>query len=193
VTRLRADDALRDRYEALKRRLAKEFRDDREAYTNAKADFIDNTVACRRLVPQARLVTANARLDQQTPPLRHSDPRSAADSSGYSVPRWRLPSTRSVTSSMGHSTRASGLTSPDPTPVLVIFVRRFARACGGRIAIARWAHWPPRRTCGFSPMALVPHAGACGPDSNWFDASRPEEYGGIEYGGLPENYSVFIW
>jgi GrpB-like predicted nucleotidyltransferase (UPF0157 family) len=45
---LRADDALRDRYQALKRRLAKEFRDDREAYTNAKADFIDNTVACGR-------------------------------------------------------------------------------------------------------------------------------------------------
>ena len=45
---LRADDALRDRYQALKRRLAKEFRNDREAYTDAKADFIDNTVACRR-------------------------------------------------------------------------------------------------------------------------------------------------
>ena len=46
---LRADNALRDRYEVLKRRLAKEFCDDREAYTNAKADFIDNTVACRRM------------------------------------------------------------------------------------------------------------------------------------------------
>ncbi|WP_192725941.1 GrpB family protein [Mycobacterium sp. OAS707] len=37
---LRADGSLRDRYEALKRNLANEFRDDREAYTNAKAGFV---------------------------------------------------------------------------------------------------------------------------------------------------------
>jgi GrpB-like predicted nucleotidyltransferase (UPF0157 family) len=39
---LRANEALRDRYEALKRNLAKAFRDDREAYTKAKTRFIDN-------------------------------------------------------------------------------------------------------------------------------------------------------
>jgi GrpB-like predicted nucleotidyltransferase (UPF0157 family) len=37
-----ANDALRHRYEMLKRNLAKEFRDDREAYTEAKARFIEN-------------------------------------------------------------------------------------------------------------------------------------------------------
>jgi GrpB-like predicted nucleotidyltransferase (UPF0157 family) len=41
---LRANDALRDRYEALKRNLAKAFRDDREAYSRAKARFIYNTL-----------------------------------------------------------------------------------------------------------------------------------------------------
>jgi GrpB-like predicted nucleotidyltransferase (UPF0157 family) len=35
-----ANDALRDRYEALKRNLAKAFRDDREAYTKAKTRFV---------------------------------------------------------------------------------------------------------------------------------------------------------
>lgn len=41
---LRADDVLRDRYEALKRKQAKSFRDDREAYTNAKRHFIDDVL-----------------------------------------------------------------------------------------------------------------------------------------------------
>jgi len=37
-----ANDALRDRYEALKRNLAKAFRDDREAYAKAETAFIHN-------------------------------------------------------------------------------------------------------------------------------------------------------
>ena len=42
---LRADDALRDRYEQLKRNLANAFRDDREAYTNAKARFVEDALS----------------------------------------------------------------------------------------------------------------------------------------------------
>jgi GrpB-like predicted nucleotidyltransferase (UPF0157 family) len=41
---LRADDSLRDRYEALKRHLAKAFRDDRDAYTTAKARFVEDAL-----------------------------------------------------------------------------------------------------------------------------------------------------
>ena len=51
---LRANDALRDRYEALKRSLAKAFRDDREAYTKAKADFIDNGLRQSGIEPHRR-------------------------------------------------------------------------------------------------------------------------------------------
>ena len=41
---LRADPALAADYEALKRGLAERYRDDREAYTDAKADFIRRVV-----------------------------------------------------------------------------------------------------------------------------------------------------
>lgn len=41
---LRSDDAQRDSYGALKRKLAKAFRDDREAYTKAKTGFIRNVL-----------------------------------------------------------------------------------------------------------------------------------------------------
>lgn len=51
---LRADDALRDRYEALKRKLAKAFRDDREAYTRTKADFIDRGLRQSGIEPHRR-------------------------------------------------------------------------------------------------------------------------------------------
>jgi GrpB-like predicted nucleotidyltransferase (UPF0157 family) len=42
--RLRAEPRLRDAYLALKTDLASRFRNDREAYTNHKADFIDDVV-----------------------------------------------------------------------------------------------------------------------------------------------------
>jgi GrpB-like predicted nucleotidyltransferase (UPF0157 family) len=42
---LRADDDLRVRYEALKRRLAADHPDDREAYTEAKSDFVAAALA----------------------------------------------------------------------------------------------------------------------------------------------------
>ena len=42
--RLRADPALRDRYATLKRRLAAEHADDREAYTEAKSAFITSAI-----------------------------------------------------------------------------------------------------------------------------------------------------
>jgi GrpB-like predicted nucleotidyltransferase (UPF0157 family) len=42
--RLRADPRLRDEYAALKRRLAAAHAEDREAYTQAKSDFIDRTL-----------------------------------------------------------------------------------------------------------------------------------------------------
>ncbi len=45
VRRLRADAVLRDRYAALKADLAERHRDDREAYTRAKAAFIERSVA----------------------------------------------------------------------------------------------------------------------------------------------------
>jgi GrpB-like predicted nucleotidyltransferase (UPF0157 family) len=41
---LRADDALRDEYEKLKRRLAENYRRDRDAYTYAKADFVERVL-----------------------------------------------------------------------------------------------------------------------------------------------------
>jgi GrpB-like predicted nucleotidyltransferase (UPF0157 family) len=43
--RLRADPKLANDYATLKHRLAERFRDDREAYTDAKADFIDAALA----------------------------------------------------------------------------------------------------------------------------------------------------
>ena len=43
--RLRADSALADEYAALKRALADRYREDREAYTAAKADFIQASLA----------------------------------------------------------------------------------------------------------------------------------------------------
>jgi GrpB-like predicted nucleotidyltransferase (UPF0157 family) len=42
---LRADNGLRDRYVTLKRSLAKEYKKDRRAYTEAKAAFIASIVA----------------------------------------------------------------------------------------------------------------------------------------------------
>jgi GrpB-like predicted nucleotidyltransferase (UPF0157 family) len=51
---LRADDGLRTEYEALKRNLANEFRDDREAYTDAKAHFIETTLRDNGLEPRPR-------------------------------------------------------------------------------------------------------------------------------------------
>jgi GrpB-like predicted nucleotidyltransferase (UPF0157 family) len=41
---LRADQALREEYAALKRALAQRFRDDRRAYTSGKSDFIEATL-----------------------------------------------------------------------------------------------------------------------------------------------------
>jgi GrpB-like predicted nucleotidyltransferase (UPF0157 family) len=46
--RLRADPRAREAYEALKRRLALQFRDDREAYTAGKSAFIDNLIRAPR-------------------------------------------------------------------------------------------------------------------------------------------------
>ena len=42
--RLRADDALRDEYAALKRRLAESFRHDRDGYSNAKTEFVERVL-----------------------------------------------------------------------------------------------------------------------------------------------------
>ena len=49
-----ANDALRDRYEVLKRNLANDFRDDREAYTKAKAGFIENELRHYGIEPRPR-------------------------------------------------------------------------------------------------------------------------------------------
>ena len=46
---LRADRVLREEYAALKRSLAQSFRDDRDAYTSGKSDFIEATL--KRLLP----------------------------------------------------------------------------------------------------------------------------------------------
>ncbi|AGB26829.1 hypothetical protein Mycsm_06712 (plasmid) [Mycobacterium sp. JS623] len=51
---LRANDGLRDQYRTLKRRLANVFRDDREAYTRAKAHFIDRTLRAGGVDPLPR-------------------------------------------------------------------------------------------------------------------------------------------
>jgi GrpB-like predicted nucleotidyltransferase (UPF0157 family) len=48
---LRVDDSLRTHYEALKCNLANEFRDDREAYTNAKAGFVKDVLRQRGIEP----------------------------------------------------------------------------------------------------------------------------------------------
>jgi GrpB-like predicted nucleotidyltransferase (UPF0157 family) len=49
-----ANDVLRDRYEVLKRDLAKAFRDDREAYTKAKTRFIENGLRQSGIEPRRR-------------------------------------------------------------------------------------------------------------------------------------------
>ena len=49
-----ADVALRDRYQALKRNLAKAFRDDRDAYTDAKSRFIQDGLRQRGIDPHSR-------------------------------------------------------------------------------------------------------------------------------------------
>jgi hypothetical protein len=49
-----ANDALRDRYEALKRNLAKAFRDDREAYAKAETAFIHNGLRQSGIEPHRR-------------------------------------------------------------------------------------------------------------------------------------------
>ncbi len=51
---LRADDTLRDRYETLKRNLAKAFRDDREGYTQAKAPFVEDGLRQSGIEPLRR-------------------------------------------------------------------------------------------------------------------------------------------
>lgn len=58
---LRADDALRDRYEMLKRSLAKAFRDDRRAYTRAKTRFIENGLRQSGIQPLPRPGSDNRR------------------------------------------------------------------------------------------------------------------------------------
>lgn len=49
---LRSDGALREEYERLKLRLAAEFRDDREAYSNAKGEFVERSVYHKARVRQ---------------------------------------------------------------------------------------------------------------------------------------------
>lgn len=49
-----ADDGLRDEYGALKRNLAKVFHEDREAYTAAKARFIETTLRQSGIEPHGR-------------------------------------------------------------------------------------------------------------------------------------------
>jgi GrpB-like predicted nucleotidyltransferase (UPF0157 family) len=49
-----ADDALRDRYAALKRNLANAFRDDRAAYTTVKARFVEEELRQSGIEPQCR-------------------------------------------------------------------------------------------------------------------------------------------
>jgi GrpB-like predicted nucleotidyltransferase (UPF0157 family) len=52
---LRAEDGLRDEYEALKRNLANVFRNDREACTEAKERFIESTLRRGGVEPRRRL------------------------------------------------------------------------------------------------------------------------------------------
>jgi GrpB-like predicted nucleotidyltransferase (UPF0157 family) len=54
---LRADDALREEYTTLKRQLANDFRDNRNAYSNAKSEFVERVLraAGLRLQPRQRL------------------------------------------------------------------------------------------------------------------------------------------
>jgi GrpB-like predicted nucleotidyltransferase (UPF0157 family) len=49
-----ADDGLRDEYETLKRNLANVFHDEREAYTAAKARFIESRLRQSGIEPQGR-------------------------------------------------------------------------------------------------------------------------------------------
>jgi GrpB-like predicted nucleotidyltransferase (UPF0157 family) len=51
---LRAKDRIRDEYEALKRNLANVFRDDRAAYTEAKARFIESNLRQGGIEPRRR-------------------------------------------------------------------------------------------------------------------------------------------
>ena len=45
---LREDEEIREEYEALKRKLAEQFREQRDSYTASKADFVARVVAARR-------------------------------------------------------------------------------------------------------------------------------------------------
>jgi GrpB-like predicted nucleotidyltransferase (UPF0157 family) len=51
---LRADDALCDAYVTLKRQLTNDFRDNRDAYTNAKSDFVQRVLRRAGVQPLAR-------------------------------------------------------------------------------------------------------------------------------------------
>ena len=62
-----ANDALRDRYDVLKRNLAKAFRDDREAYTKAKTRSIENGLRQSGMEPHRRAGSA-ANIER---PYRH--------------------------------------------------------------------------------------------------------------------------
>lgn len=50
----RGDPGLRTRYAGLKKRLAREYRDNRNAYTNAKADFVAYVVRAAGIERAAR-------------------------------------------------------------------------------------------------------------------------------------------
>jgi MFS family permease len=105
-----------------------------------------------RLVPRARLVPANARLDQADAAAQALGPAIGGGLVGLLGAPAAIPSTRSATSLTQHSTRVSGWTSPGLTPAPAIFAPRFATACDGHTGIARWAHWRRRPTSGSSPM-----------------------------------------
>ncbi|MCK9928168.1 GrpB family protein [Frankia sp. Mgl5] len=51
---LRADPSLRDDYADLKRRLAGEHRDNRNAYTNARSDFVEQVLRSAGIQPLPR-------------------------------------------------------------------------------------------------------------------------------------------
>jgi GrpB-like predicted nucleotidyltransferase (UPF0157 family) len=51
---LRADESLRGQYAALKHDLAKKHREDRNAYSNAKSDFVDQALRRLGMVPPSR-------------------------------------------------------------------------------------------------------------------------------------------
>jgi GrpB-like predicted nucleotidyltransferase (UPF0157 family) len=55
---LRSRAELRQRYELLKHRLAEAYRDDREAYTDAKGRFVERALREAGIEPQPRLRAA---------------------------------------------------------------------------------------------------------------------------------------